>query len=240
MTLKVVIQCAGSKNPDAGFWKHQDRKVIFVAEPARCSKSASISCYRPDDAIPGTNKTWRQELEEYNQECKQTGRNPCGLCKAYELYKPKRDKCIYKDIVETYGERNVFILSAGWGLVRAGYLLPNYDITFAQQAESWKRRRNDDEYRDFNQFAESVKEDDAIYFFGGKDYLPLYYQLTWNLPGTTVIYYWGKKPVIGDEPRKHNYKFRECPVTKKECPSIFARNWYYICAKAFVKGKSEK
>lgn len=50
------------------------------------------------------------------------------------------------------GVSNVFILSAGWGLVRADYPLPVYDITVAKpakSADSYKWRRPTDEYHDF-------------------------------------------------------------------------------------------
>jgi hypothetical protein len=40
-------------------------------------------------------------------------------------------------LVEKFGIEKVFILSAGWGLIRADFLTPNYDITFSGSAEAF-------------------------------------------------------------------------------------------------------
>lgn len=70
----------------------------------------------------------------------------------------------------------VYILSAGWGLIRSDFLTPYYDITFSQSADPYKRRRRTDRYDDFRMIPDGVK--DEILFIGGKDYLPLFCQLT--------------------------------------------------------------
>ncbi|MHB0665642.1 hypothetical protein ACX4MV_12140, partial [Roseomonas mucosa] len=88
-----------------------------------------------------------------------------GLWIAGKLYRPKA----YALLLEKLGIERLFILSAGWGLVRADFLLPDYDITFSTSAEPWKRRRASDKFSDFNAL-ERTQED--IVFLGGKDYLP--------------------------------------------------------------------
>jgi hypothetical protein len=226
MTKKVVIQCAGSKNPDAGFWKHEGKKVKFVAQPKLCRDSDEFIYRSPDGFVANNNKTWRQALEEYNR----PGENPFGLCKASELYRPKKPyEGIYKEFVEKYGEENVFILSAGWGLVRSDFLLPYYDITFAKQADPRKKRTNGDEYRDFNQLADNIEQGDTVYFFGGQDYLDLYYKLTWDFSCKKVIYHKAETPQGKDEAEKNGYEFRKY-FTKQ-------RNWHYPCARDFMGGK---
>ena len=47
----------------------------------------------------------------------------------------------YEYLVNQLGEDKVFILSAGWGLIPAPFLTPDYDITFSGNAEAYKRRR---------------------------------------------------------------------------------------------------
>lgn len=233
----IVIQCAGTKNPNAGFWKHGDKEVKFVAQPELCHDSAEAIYRKPDDIIPGTTIMWRQKLQEYNQEYKQTGNNPHGLFEAWKLYKPS----IYEELKE-WGRENFFILSAGWGLVKSDYLLPKYDITFGnvKGKDAYKKRRREDEWNDFNQLIEEkIEWSDTIYFFGGKNYVECYLKLTKNLLGKTVIYYWGNKPVVTDE--RHQYKTRECPIKETyDNRKIHNRNWYYLCAKAFVKGDLEE
>ena len=85
-------------------------------------------------------------LVEYNRA---PAGNPHGLLPAWRLNQPPRYPRVYSDLVEAYGLKNVFILSAGWGLVAGGFLLPNYVITFAEGAESYKRRRKGDRFEDF-------------------------------------------------------------------------------------------
>ena len=54
---------------------------------------------------------------------------------------PARRPSVYRELVHALGAENVFILSAGWGLLSADFLTPNYDITFSATAERYKRRR---------------------------------------------------------------------------------------------------
>ncbi|BAU49572.1 hypothetical protein SVA_3024 [Sulfurifustis variabilis] len=44
--------------------------------------------------------------------------------------------------------RDVFILSAGWGLIGAAFLTPVYDITFSNSADDYKRRRRRNQFDD--------------------------------------------------------------------------------------------
>jgi hypothetical protein len=78
--------------------------------------------------------------------------------------------------VDRFGVEKVYILSAGWGLIRADFLTPYYDITFSQQAERWKRRRKADRYEDFRMLSDDAADDIAC--VGGKDYLKLFGALT--------------------------------------------------------------
>jgi hypothetical protein len=65
----------------------------------------------------------------------------------------------------------VFVLSAGWGLIRSDFLTPNYDITFTSQAESYKRRdANDPSFKDFKQLTSDAQ--DEIFLLASKAYSP--------------------------------------------------------------------
>ena len=179
--MKMVIQCAGRKNESAGrLTKLSGDKVLFVAHPDKCFPQAN--CYRPYDHADGTDSMWRDYLKLYNQK----GLNPDNLYHAWELYRPP----IYKALVEKYGVQNVFILSAGWGLIRSDFLIPYYDITFSNQGKPYSKRHPRDQFRDFNQLENcGIHADEAIYFFGGQDYLKLYLSLTQNIVARKVIYH---------------------------------------------------
>ena len=62
--------------------------------------------------------TWRKLLADYNKRNRDA--NPLGLLKAWQLYRHKT----YGQLVRQLGEENVYILSAGWGLLPANYLTP--------------------------------------------------------------------------------------------------------------------
>jgi hypothetical protein len=129
---RIVFPCCSRKEPR--YWEYHGQKVELVASPRQCDNSTGIKYQRPDDPIGDTNKTWRDELESYNRDKKES--NPLELLKAWQLYKPRKPyEKIYRCLVEKYGEQNVFILSAGWGLVRSDFLLPHYDITFSSLAK---------------------------------------------------------------------------------------------------------
>jgi hypothetical protein len=161
----VVIQCAASKQPGSGHLVAASGKPVdFVAYPQAAPTDPDRIYARPDDpsdeAIP-----WRRVLLQYNQG---TEGNPLGLSPAYQLYENK----IYGRLVDRFGVRKVYILSAGWGLIAADFLTPYYDITFSPSAERYKRRRKTDHYEDFCMLPSET--DEEILFFGGKDYFPLF------------------------------------------------------------------
>ena len=181
--MKVVISCAKSKACNAGYMKTEDERrcVKFVGDPdlAKAVSPMPGFCYaRPDDEAKD-GKTWREELVAYNKSCKDE--NPFGLLRAYKLYKNP----VYRELVDTFCLKNVYILSAGWGLIRASFLTPNYDITFG--GSGYKRRRKRDQYCDFNHLESAMDED--LLFFGGHGYLPLFCKLTRHYQGRRIVYY---------------------------------------------------
>lgn len=212
--MKLVIQCAGRKFENAGRLANlSGEKVLFVAHPEMCNQQDN--CFRPDDIMDGMNRTWRDYLKSYNQK----GSNPYNLYPAGELYKPE----IYKALVEKYGAKNVFILSAGWGLVRSDFLIPYYDITFSNQGEPYSKRRPSDRFEDFNQLCDNgIYPDETIYFFGGQAYLPLYRSLTQNITARKVIYH--------SQGIAYQIQGYVC------IPYRGFTNWHYICAQEFIDG----
>jgi hypothetical protein len=191
------------------------RDVMFVAGPGKAPQQTGMHYARPDDLSEGTN-TWRDRLVAYN---KTPGINPLSLLPAYQLY----DNRAYQGLVSKFGIDKIFILSAGWGLVAANYLLPGYDITFSAMAEPYKRRVKQAVYRDFC----ALRDDsDDIVFLGGKDYLPLFCSLTKRFAVQKVVYYnSAMTPMLPPDYRAIKYL------------TTTRTNWHYECAGDLISGR---
>jgi hypothetical protein len=210
----VVIQCAASKRPNAGYFRRKDgKRVLFVANPALAPASPNLFFARPDDCAEDGN-SWREHVRRYNVTPES---NPFGLSQAYELYENET----YRQLVRRFGLDNTMILSAGWGLIPAQFLTPRYDITFSASAEPYARRRKQDAYRDFSMLPVEVKG--PIVFFGGREYLPLFSALTAGNYDKVVFYNSAVPPTAPD-----------CIL--KRFSTRKRTNWHYECALAFADG----
>ncbi len=185
------------------------KPVEFVARPNEViDRDADVVYARPDD-VGNDGLTWREILLEYNRS--NSASNPWGLFPAHRLYKPG----IYRRLVDVFGLENVYILSAGWGLIKASFLLPKYDITFSASADRYKKRSKRDEYADFNQLDEDTGE--ALLFFGGNDYLSLFYEMTNEHRGQRIVFHCS------------DTIDRRVGCEYKPYPKCFT-NWHYLCA----------
>jgi hypothetical protein len=212
--MRIVIQCAARKHGvTKTFLAAGGRRVSFVARPDLAPQEPGAIHARPDDDA-GDGMTWRKRLAEYNADAKA---NPRGFLPAYRLYANE----VYSLLVEKFGVRRVFILSAGWGLIPATFLTPYYDITFSASAEGWKRRGRTDPYDDF-----CLMRDDGenIAFLGGKDYLPLFCRLTAALRGRKTVFFNSLPPNLPAGFTSTRYRTRT------------RTNWHYECARDLVAG----
>ncbi|MFA7242458.1 MAG: hypothetical protein WC091_20305 [Sulfuricellaceae bacterium] len=217
--MKIVIQCAGSKNPtpDAGFRSPDNRLVKFVAHPKEAPVGGEFAYARPDD-LSDDRQTWRERLLDYNDGA---STNPKGLLRAYELYKNP----IYKNLVTKFGSEQVFILSAGWGLISSDFLIPDYDITFSGTAERerYKRRKETDSYNDFFQLPD---DGEPTIFLGGQNYLPLFCHLTAGMKGMKKVFFNSKAESVP------GFRFERFETEQRS-------NWHYKCAQYLIDGKVE-
>ena len=148
----VIVQCASRKRADAGhLWDDDGNPVTFVANPALAPTDQNTYA-RPDDLISDTNATFRDLLSAYNLAPHD---NPWNLLPAGNFY----DVPVYAELSQKVEPSKLFILSAGWGLIRADFLIPTYDITFSNQAEVWKRRSKSNQYLDYSQIVEGSREE---------------------------------------------------------------------------------
>ena len=211
----VVIQCAARKQDDAGHLRTiNGQNVMFVAKPEDMPAGRSEVYARPDN-MSDTGQSWRTVLQEYNAA---PGDNPLGLLPAWQLYKNPT----YKLLADHCGRDRFYILSAGWGLIRADFLTPKYDITFsrARSVAPFKRRGRQENYADFKLPSGTTE---SIVFFGGRAYIPLFCKLTANAKGDRIVFYAGH-----DEP--------DAPSCTLQSFGDPFTNWHYQCAQKFVEG----
>lgn len=215
--MRIVMQCAGSKRADAGSFVTADgRRVVFVARPDLVENSAAVLHAHPDQPSDRIGQTWRDRVIEAND---RRNENPFGLVPAADLYTPPA----YANLANFVGIGKLFILSAGWGLAAGNYLLPAYDITFSGSAERHKRRRVGQLFHDFNAFDAESKE--ATVFLGGKDYLPLFLNLTAGAKGERHVFYNSAMPQRAPGCTLHRF------------PTSRRTNWHYECAEALARGQ---
>jgi hypothetical protein len=213
----VVIQCAGSKQRDADkkcLKTVRGKLVHFVARPKLAPLHDDLVYARPDD-LSDNGMSWRRVLLN-----EQAGANPLGLYPAWQLYKDKT----YGRLVKCLGSQKVYVLSAGWGLIRANFLTPYYDITFSTKAEKYKRRGKKDHYCDFRMLPED--NDEPIVFFGSANYVPLFCCLTQASKCKKTVFYNSKY-----EPEAPRCWLQQFDAKGKNT------NWQYDCANAFLDGK---
>ena len=220
--MNVVIQCAGRKSPDAGYFQTKDgQRVVFVACPKEAPRQEGTVYAHPDEASDDGERTWRKRLLFYNAH---PGSNVYDLPLAWRLYQPLE----YRALIDKFGFIHVFILSAGWGLIRSDFLTPYYDITLSKPSkkdkdERYKWRRPGDRYEDFCHLPADGAE--SVIFMGGANYRPLFEGLTSGTATRKTIYY--RSSTIERRPgfRYERYDCRR------------STNWHYSCANDLIAGR---
>ena len=193
------------------------RSVFFVAEPTMAPANPAILYRRPDDYIDDRH-TFRDVVREYNLRPEE---NPWDLLPAWQLYSHP----VYGELADGLGIVNLFILSAGWGLIKADFLTPNYDIALSASAERYKRRSKHNRYEDFQQLTDA--DIDRVVFAGGKDYIPMFLSLTNDLDVDRVVFF----NSVG-APDAPNARFVRYETNTRT-------NWHYEWARRWLDGELE-
>jgi hypothetical protein len=190
--------------------------VKFVAHPDLAPADSACRYAHPDEPMKPGGPSWRDHLTRYN-----TGAadNPDGLFPAHRLYSPPA----YGQLVAKLGAKRVYILSAGWGLVRADFLTPQYDITLKAGVEPYKRRGPRDRYADYCHLSDAGT--DPVVFFGGKGYLPLFCRLTARIRAERIVPFNSRTPPEAPGCRLVRYE------------TDMRTNWHYGCVADFLAGR---
>jgi hypothetical protein len=208
-----VLCCSSQKTKDGFCYKGET--VKFVASPQIAPKD-EFTYYKPDDPIPGENKTWRNLVLNGQNDPK------LDLVPAYHLYKSDIYRAFYREFGNFF-----YILSAGWGIIRADFKIPAYDITYstAPGVPACVRRKDNYGWKDINHLKEdSVKfdHDSGIILFAGSGYVPPFCDMTQSIPCRKKILYKSQK--IG---RRQGFVYEYYQTNLKI-------NWYYEAAGDFL------
>jgi hypothetical protein len=93
-----------------------------------------------------------------------------------------------------------------------------------KKAAPWKHRQRTDRYEDLRQLP--TTSTDEIVFLGGKDYVPLFCELTSGVAGERVVFYNSDTP-----PRAPGCILERFHTTTRT-------NWHYECARVLIGGRS--
>jgi len=213
--MKIVIQCASGKESNAGIFKEGGKDILFVAKPSLAPDNNEYIFRSPND-ITRNGTTYTEQLSQYNRQSK----NPLNLLPAYKLY----NNDVYRALVNKYGLENIFILSAGWGLISADFLTPSYNITFstAKNVNPEFRRKKSDVYHDLCHLPLDCADD--LVFIGGQGYQSLFDRLTHNYFGNRIVFF-----NSANIPQLKNCKLIKFVTTQRT-------NWHYTCAKQLIDG----
>lgn len=216
--MKVIISCCDRKNGES--FSHNGETINFVSRVNEVVPDNELY-FHPDDLIPTENITWRELIAQ------QEIRN--DLLKAYNLYRPS----IYSSLFEHFGN-DLFIYSAGWGIIRADYKLPKYNVTFSnsQNIPFYARRNNDDVFNDFNHL-EGIERTERIVFIAGSDYVMPFCRQTEDLPNEKIIVYKNQN-LLNDIPylANNNFQFIHYQTNRRT-------NWHYEFAARLINNQIE-
>ena len=211
--FKIVMMCSKSKKNNSNL-RFNNNNIVFKAVT-----NEIINQYKPDDNITeNVNYSWRNFISD-NQ-------NHMNIpCRAYDLYSER----VYLDLFLNFNKR-LYIESAGWGIVNAEFRLPNYDITFSQNNNiNTVRNYQLENYNDYNQL--TLSQEDDVVFIGTPEYLPLFFELTNELPNRKIIY-WKKQSTPINYPIPNDTFIYRYYLTNSRM------RWFYELAEKFANGET--
>lgn len=225
--FKIIMICNSGKRINSDLKFPIDSELNYLNHKIKFSATSNhpIHQFKPDDLIPNQIKSWRNYIEE-NQYVDYIP------YMSYQLYIPRYAEYVilYEILYERFKE-NLYILSAGWGLVNATYRLPEYDITFSNSKNNYNQRKyKDNSFYDFNQL--NLESDEDIVFIGSDSYIKSFLNLTIGTRNRKIIYHYGNQPdyILPD----NTFIYRE--YNTENYNTIPKRTWYLELAYKFADG----
>jgi hypothetical protein len=219
--VKVVIQCAGRKIC-APTLSQGDQALNFVATPRLGPPNERA----PWDALPALNSdTWIDCVRDYNDKkilplgiAVSKGQN---LTTAGSLYR----RSIYQDLIRTVGSQNVYILSAGWGLIRADDKIPPYNVTFSNNA-LLEAKITPAKRGLHGSIRKAVDGDDEIHLFLTPKYLEYWVKcFSGQFGSRKVILHWRKSQKLPRLSGSPNDIYWHCCGSQRTWPYDAAIQW---------------
>jgi hypothetical protein len=218
MNYIPVLVCSSDKIKT--WFRYQDKHIMFVSPPHKFPNDIYTHHYL-DDEIPGENRTWR-DLVLNGQN------NPnLDMARAYLLYRPKIDPDIYRDFYNKFKNR-FYIFSSGWGIVRAEFKIPAYniaDITDSAFPNMLNHLKDD--------YVKSYRDSEVI-LFAGSAYVAPFRAMTQSIPyrKKTIVRYCEKTPnekeALYKNPNKGDFYYLDYKTNNP-------RNWHYRAAREFMR-----
>lgn len=214
--MKIIISCCDRKNGTA--FIHNGEIINFISHVNQVSPNNEMY-YHPDDLIPNETISWRELVAQ-----QEPGSN---LQSSHELYRPP----IYSSLFQNFGN-DMYIYSAGWGIIRADFKLPKYNVTFSNNNNipNYAKRNRNDKFNDFNHLVDvNINED--IIFMAGNDYVIPFCELTHLLPNKKIIIY-KNLAVLNNNPylNTNNFQFVHYETNRRT-------NWHYEFARKLINNE---
>jgi hypothetical protein len=214
--MKIIISCSNRKNGES--FLHNGTAINFVSRVEGLGAENELYVH-PDDLIPNEESTWRDLVSQ--QEILN------DLLPAYQLY----NQSIYNSLFRHYSD-DLYIFSAGWGIIRADFRIPKYNVTFSNgnDVPNYAIRNHNDVFNDFNHL-EGIDENEVIVFIGGEDYVLPFCQLTYHLPNYKRIIYKNIN-VLNNNPylNNNNFEFVHYQTNRRT-------NWHYEYANKLINNE---
>jgi len=233
----IVIQCAGPKHQNAASLCHQGISLNFVGQP--CGERAQTCPWNNIPQLAGP--TWINCIQSLNglndgpwvdYEKHGVTREDDGkeLFMCGDIYTPRNN--IYPRVLEAVGRESVYILSAGWGLVRADRKIPKYNVTFSRAQNVPPFARIDPVARaEYSSVDLNIPGDSKIHLFITERYIT-YWNLTFGvIPAITnrTLVHWRQGQ------RNFPDGFPRCRVRLHNCNG-HVQNWHYTAISRFLDG----
>jgi hypothetical protein len=214
--MKIIISCSDQKNGE--LLVHKGLKINFVSNKDQSVANQELH-FHPDDIVPNEEISWRNLINQQKKDL--------HLIPAYELYK----RPIYSALFKYFGA-DLFVFSAGWGIIKADYKLPKYNVTFScsKNIPLHARRNSEDKFNDFNHLL-GIEENERIVLIAGLDYVLPFCQLTEQLPNEKIIIFKNKKIILNNPfwgNKKFNFVYYH--TTRRT-------NWHYEVAERLIKNE---